>query len=261
MRIQPWRQTLTSRWGTSAALSGTVLAGLVSSGTPPTLPATGEPRPPPATSVRPARGASCASAAPASRHVGCLSSLARSRPAPQTSRPRGHRGAKPSGATRGPCHPPPRTPATCSGAGRGGLGTRCPCPPSGCPAAAPLALRAQGAPRVAAQQRVPPQAGEASQQPPGVQTAIGQHEDGPRRGHRPAHLAQHTPPLPAPGLLGGGQQHGPGERDGTATLHHADGQDRTVRAPEGGIQGQGEWGALPHAQHPGQPRSQAGLDD
>ena len=106
---------------------------------------------------------------------------------------------------------------------------------------------------------MPPQPGNAPKQPAGVQAPIGQHDDRPRPWDRPAHLAQHAQPLASPGMFGRGGQDGPGHRDGTAAIDHAERQDGKARAQGRGIKGQGQLGALPLGDNPGQQGHKAGL--
>ena len=122
-----------------------------------------------------------------------------------------------------------------------------------------LTLGPKGPTRVDPQKRVPPQPRDTSKQPAGVQAAIRQHEDRPGPWDRPAHLAQHAQPFPTPGMFGRGRQDGPGHRDGTAPIDHADGQDGKAGAQGRGIEGQGQLRALPLLHDPAQQRPKAGL--
>src|SRR5262245_44526769 len=124
-----------------------------------------------------------------------------------------------------------------------------------------LALGPKGAPRVDAQKRVPPQPRDAPKQPAGVQTAIRTHEDRPGPWHRPAYLAQHAQPLPAPGMFGRRRQDGPRYGNSTAPIDYTDRQDGKAGAQGCGIKGQGQLRALPLAYDPGQQWRKARLDD
>ena len=105
---------------------------------------------------------------------------------------------------------------------------------------------------VDAQERMPAQPDDAPKQPASIQPAIGQHDDRPGPGNGRPQLAQHPQPLAAPGMGLVGRQDGPGHRDGTAAIHHTDGQHREAGAQGRGIEGQGQLRALPVVQHPAQ---------
>ena len=126
------------------------------------------------------------------------------------------------------------------------------------PDKARLPERAELAALIDAQERVPAQAHDASEQPARVQATVGQHQHRPVGRQGWAQQAQHPQPLAPPGALVASGQDGPGDRDGAAAIHHTDDQGDKAVAQAGRIDGQGELGALPQAHDPAQQRHEAG---
>ncbi len=113
-----------------------------------------------------------------------------------------------------------------------------------------LALQAELAPLVDAQERVPAQANDAPEQPAGVQAAVGQNQHRPVARDGRAQHPQHAQPLAAPRPLFARGHDGPRDRDATAAVDHTDRQDDETVAQAGRIERERDLLAAPEPNDP-----------
>ena len=124
----------------------------------------------------------------------------------------------------------------------------------------PRPRRPQGPTRVAAQKWMPAQLHDAPNQPGRIQAALGQDAHRPVPRHHAPQPAQEAEPLATPSVWLRGREDDPRHGDRTPARDQTDGQHHKTLLQGGGIQGQGQLGALPPAHPPAQQGRKAGFD-
>jgi hypothetical protein len=85
-----------------------------------------------------------------------------------------------------------------------------------------------------------------------IEAAVSQDQHGPVRRDGWSQQTHHPQPFAAPGPFAASRQDGPGHWNADAAIHDIDGQYHETVAQRGRIDGEGQTGALPQADDPGQ---------
>ena len=121
-----------------------------------------------------------------------------------------------------------------------------------------LTHRLEGDGVLGTQQGMPAQITDALPEPSTPQSPIRQDQDGHLRGERRPQLAQEAQDLRHPRSLLVRRHDVPGDRDGAASIEHADHQRDDLVAVEGRVDGEGDGRALPPGENPAHERHKAG---